>query len=49
MTISLNEQEAKVLLDALLENIAFDNDAEEIKDLYNKILSETNTEGYEKI
>ena len=49
MTISLNEQEIRILLDALLENIAFDNDAEEIKDLYNKILIETDTEGYEKI
>ena len=49
MTISLNEKEIRVLLDALLENIAFDNDADDIKELYNKVLSETNTEGYEKI
>ena len=49
MTLELNENEARILLDALIENIAFDNDADDIKELYNKIVSEVDIDGYERI
>ena len=49
MRLDLKENEIKVLLNALIENIAFDNEATEIKELYNKILSESKIEGFEKI
>ena len=49
MRLDLKENEIKVLLNALIENIAFDNEAVEIKELYNNIVSESKIEGFEKI
>ena len=49
MTIDLSKDEVNVLLDALLQNLAFDNSANEIKDLYNKVLKETKIKGFEEI
>lgn len=49
MKIELEKEEVSVLLNALIENIAFDNDADEIKKLYNNIIEQVDIEGYDKI
>lgn len=47
MEIKLNEEELMIVLDALVEALAFDNDADDIRDVYNKIIKQTNIDKYE--
>lgn len=47
MEIKLNERELMVVLDALVEALAFDNDADDIRDVYNRIIKQTNIDKYE--
>lgn len=49
MIIELNEKNLKIILDSLLEGIAFDNDSTEIKEVYNLIVSQSNIDNYEKL
>ena len=46
MDINLNKDEIIVVLDALVEAVAFDKNADEIKELYNKIVKQANMDGY---
>lgn len=47
MEIKLNERELMVVLDALVEALAFDNDADDIRDVYNRIIKQANIDKYE--
>lgn len=47
MEIKLNEEELMIVLDALVEALAFDNDADDIRDVYNRIIKQTNIDKYE--
>ena len=47
MEIKLNERELMVVLDSLVEALAFDNDADDISDVYNRIIKQTNIDKYE--
>lgn len=47
MEIKLNEKELMIVLDALVEALAFDNDADDIRDVYNRIIKQTNIDKYE--
>ena len=46
MNIKLDEKEIMVVLDALVEELAFDNNADDIKVVYNKIVKQTNMDKY---
>ena len=43
MDIKLDEKEVIIILDALVEALAFDNNADDIKVVYNKIVKQTLT------
>ena len=47
MDIKLDEKEVIIILDALVEALAFDNNADDIKVVYNKIVKQTNMDKYE--
>ena len=47
MEIKLNERELMVVLDSLVEALAFDNDADDIRDVYNRIIKQNNIDKYE--
>lgn len=47
MEIKLNEKELMIVLDSLVEALAFDNDADDIRDVYNRIIKQTNIDKYE--
>ena len=47
MEIKLNERELMVVLDSLVEALTFDNDADDIRDVYNRIIKQTNIDKYE--
>lgn len=47
MEIKLNERELMVVLDSLVEALAFDNDADDIRDVYNRIIKQANIDKYE--
>jgi len=49
MDIKLNEKEVIIILDALVEALAFDNNADDIKVVYNKIVKQTNMDKYEML
>ena len=49
MDINLNKDEIIVVLDALVEAVAFDKNADEIKEVYNKIVKQANMAGYEML
>ena len=49
MNIKLDEKEIMVVLDALVEALAFDNNADDIKVVYNKIVKQTNMDKYEML
>lgn len=49
MVIELSEKNLKIILDSLLEGIAFDNDSNDIKEVYNLIVSQSNLDNYEKL
>ena len=49
MDINLNKDEIIVVLDALVEAVAFDKNAYEIKEVYNKIVKQANMDGYEML
>ena len=49
MDINLSKDEIIVVLDALVEGIAFDKNADDIKEVYNKIVKQTNMDEYEMI
>jgi len=49
MDINLDEKEIITLLDVLVEALAFDNDADDIKIIYNKIIKQTNMDKYEML
>ena len=49
MVIELSEKNLKIILDSLLEGIAFDNDSNEIKEVYNFVVSQSNLDNYEKL
>lgn len=49
MNINLDEKEIITLLDVLVEALAFDNDADDIKIIYNKIIKQTNMDKYEML
>ena len=49
MDINLNKDEIIVVLDALVEAVAFDKNADEIKEVYNKIVKQANMDGYEML
>lgn len=46
MNIKLDEKEIMVVLDALVEALAFDNNTDDIKVVYNKIVKQTNMDKY---
>ena len=47
MEIKLNEKELMIVLDSLVEALAFDNDVDDIRDVYNRIIKQTNIDKYE--
>lgn len=47
MEIKLNEKELMIVLDSLVEALAFDNDADDIRDVYNRIIKQANIDKYE--
>lgn len=49
MKIELNQREVMVLLECLIQGIAFDDTAIDIGLLYNKVLKQTNINEYGKI
>ena len=49
MDINLNKDEIIVVLDALVEAVAFDKNADEIREVYNKIVKQANMDGYEML
>ena len=49
MDINLNKDEIIVVLDALVEAVAFDKNADEIKEVYNKIVKQANMDGDEML
>ena len=49
MDINLSKDEIIVVLDALVEAVAFDKNADEIKEVYNKIVKQANMDGYEML
>ena len=49
MEIKLDKKEVMLVLDSLVEALAFDNNADDIKEVYNKILKQTNMDEYEMI
>ena len=49
MDIQLDEKEVIIILDALVEALAFDNNADDIKVFYNKIVKQTNMDKYEML
>ncbi|WP_195988600.1 hypothetical protein [Clostridium sp. D53t1_180928_C8] len=49
MEIKLDKKEVVLVLDALVETLAFDNNADDIKEVYNKIVKQTNMDEYEMI
>ena len=49
MDINLNKDEIIVVLDSLVEAVAFDKNADEIKEVYNKIVKQANMDGYEML
>ena len=49
MDINLIKDEIIVVLDALVEGIAFDKNADDIKEVYNKIVKQAHMEEYEML
>ena len=49
MEIKLDKKEVMLVLDSLVESLAFDNNADDIKEVYNKIVKQTNMDEYEMI
>ena len=49
MDIKLDEKEIIIILDALVEALAFDNNADDIKVVYNKIVKQTNMDKYDML
>lgn len=49
MEINLDKQEIMIVLDSLVESLAFDNNAEDIKNVYNKIVKQANMDEYEML
>ena len=49
MVNDINKDEIIVVLDALVEAVAFDKNADEIKEVYNKIVKQANMDGYEML
>lgn len=49
MKIELSKREVIVLLDRLIQGIAFDNTAIDMAKLYNKVLKQTDIKEYEKL
>ena len=49
MEIKLDKKEVRLVLDSLVEALAFDNNADDIKEVYNKIVKQTNMDEYEMI
>ena len=49
MDINLNKVEIIVVLDEVVEAVAFDKNADEIKEVYNKIVKQANMDGYEML
>ncbi|MBX9136908.1 MULTISPECIES: hypothetical protein [unclassified Clostridium] len=49
MEIKLDKKEVMLVLDSLVEALAFDNNADDIKEVYNKIVKQTNMDEYEMI
>lgn len=49
MEIKLDKKEVMLVLDLLVEALAFDNNADDIKEVYNKIVKQTNMDEYEMI
>lgn len=49
MKIELNQREVILLLDCLIQEIAFEDTAIDIGLLYNKVLEQTDINGYENI
>ncbi|MBQ5695231.1 MAG: hypothetical protein IIV48_01095 [Clostridium sp.] len=49
MNIDLNKKDIIIILDSLLETLAFDNNADDIKEVYNNIVKQTNMDGYEML
>ena len=49
MEIKLDKKEVMLVLDALVEALAFDNNSDDIKEVYNKIVKQTNMDEYEMI
>lgn len=49
MDINLSKEEIMILLDSLVEALAFDNNADDIKEVYNKIVKQANMNEYEML
>lgn len=49
MDINLSKQEIMIILDSLVEALAFDNNADDIKEVYNKIVKQANMDEYEML
>lgn len=49
MEINLSKKEIMVVLDALVEAVAFDSNADDIKEVYNNIVKQANMREYEML
>ena len=49
MEIKLDKKEVMLVLDSLVEALAFDNNADDIKEVYNKIVKQAHMEEYEML
>jgi len=49
MIIDLSEKDLKVVLDSLIEGLAFDNDSNDLRDVYNLIVSQCKIDNYEEL
>ena len=49
MELKLDEKEIMIILDSLIENMAFNNNVDDIKHFYNKIVKQANLDKYEML
>lgn len=49
MELKLDEKEIMIILDSLIENMAFNNNVDDIKYVYNKIVKQANLDKYEML
>lgn len=49
MIVNLSEKDLKIILDSLLEGLAFNNNSDDMKEVYNLIVNQCEIENYEKL